>query len=244
MPRVVASHLLLLLFGLGMGYAAAPPLMGVAGSLLDPVGSPSPDGSAAAAADDTPEACQPWIAENHALVARLAVLEAAPQDLPRRGSPVAEALGEEAGAPPLPPGAPDEPVAVAAVEALPERFLQRSLVEHFRAAASASGGEVELASVDCTERPCIVYGHAPVAGVAVETLLRSAAFAAYADDRLEILEGPAVPRHGDESSEGARRYFGVVFLPGDALGVDVTELRRRLPLRAQQMWEAVRAEGR
>ncbi|MCA3012979.1 MAG: hypothetical protein INH41_11360 [Myxococcaceae bacterium] len=111
---------------------------------------------------------------------------------------------------------------------LPRRFTdQRLLLQTFNAGLKAAGfADAQVENIDCTEHPCIVYGH----GFGERHDLQ----------RLRPFLGPFqqddFSTFGFVAGEGpsARRFFGVAVMPDDASDA----LDKRINHRVRQMYEA------
>ncbi len=217
--RLLASHLLVTLVALGVGYAAAPELAGWLVSEPRPmVGTrfvPAPG----ALAEDFCEPCRNDLLRLQLHVEELEVMLSA---------------GNENG------NGIDYPAVEAPVD-LEARFREKALLEAFRRAASDEAHDIEIASVDCTEYPCIIYGHGRDEEGVLDAFLAAAGFEAYQDGAatMTFSWGDA---HLPEIDE-PRRYFGAVFFPQRDAEQRGEQIRGRLRFRSQQMWEAVRGEG-
>ncbi len=227
--RLLASHLLVALVALGVGYAAAPELAGWLASEPHPVVNPRINRASVLSVEEGGDleggdliACEPYRSDLLRLQLHVEELEQ-----------MLSASDENGGGIDYPPV--DAPVGLEA------RFRERALLEAFRRAASDEAHDVEIASVDCTEYPCIIYGHVRDEEDVLEAFLAAPGFEAYregaatmtfswGDARLPEIEEP-------------RRYFGAVFFPQSDEDQRREKIRGRLRFRSQQMWEAVRGEG-
>lgn len=227
MKNTLLTHTLVALTSLGVGYAAAP----AARSLAWPA-SPAPVPNAAPLPlqreATIPEQCRPWVERIEELAATVSSLQ---EELEVLG---AASVQRDTTAPPgsiVPETAP--------LEGPPhwqERAGEQELVRVFRQAVAESGYDVELASVDCTEYPCILYGHTADDPQILNEFLASSAFDALAAlERRVFTWGRAQVADREEE----RRYFGLSFYPAPSDQAEAERLGQRLQFRTQLMWDAV-----
>lgn len=229
--RAVASHLLVALAALGVGYTIALALAGwvsdgapgggatdrLAGVYGIPDAAPRADGSS------EQDPCEPCRRDLERLEARNVALSRQLR------------LAEESRA--LAEGIPLAPPAD-----LEDRFKEAAVVQAFRYAARDAEFDVEIASVDCTEYPCIIYGHTVDDEGTLEAFLDAATNDLYKEGATRVHYSWGRTRIPDSAE--LRRYFGVVLYPeSDALRRG-EQIQRQLRFRSQQMWEAVRGEVR
>ena len=226
--RGLLSHVLVALSALALGYAATPWLQRwEVAPLAQPV-VPEPEPA-------EPVSCAPWIEEVAALHARLAELQAVPEPA---DAPAPEPAEEP---PPIEVAEPRPEETTGALDppsALDERFTEAALLDTYRRAIADTGLDVEIASVDCTEYPCIVYGHTVDDQAVLEAFLSAPAFDLYADRTARSVFSWGGARLAD--ADGTRRYFGVALYPESDRERRGTRIEQRLALRSAQMWEAVR----
>lgn len=212
--------MLVTLVGIGIGYSLAPAVRELATTIDGPERvTPSAESNQAGGVS---AACEPWI--NRSLLLQ--------QQLDR--------LQTRAPTAPVPTVA-ESPTLVAPPN-LPELFGEPALVDATRQAIASGPFDVELQSVDCTEYPCIVYGHAPSDPRVLDDFLAAEAFTPLArESERQVFSWPT-SQQGESNEE--RRYFGVAFYPRFDHTARGPLITNRLRIRAEQMWEAVRHEAR
>lgn len=235
--RLIATSVISLLVGLGLGWLAFHQERSVSAEVVAPastapVAAPVREAAPAkppvplvhAATEASPAATPPTSApapasapgEVERLRARVTQLEATLEsELKLRRS-------TEGAEVPVPAG-------------LAPRFRdEQQLVSTFNAALKEAGFPGQVTSVDCSEHPCIVFGTGFGDRGDMEKLTSTPAFATYAKDSF-----PTFGFQRGKDATTAERFFGVAVLP--ATGEPPAEdLGKRIAFRVRQMEEASR----
>lgn len=226
--KTIAAASVSLLVGLGLGYLAFHNEPVVERIEVKPVDAAAPPTPPKKVAMEVPVAAPPLAREPQPVAtaaqagaeAEVAALRAKVQELEAQLGVEAELRKRNEGDKvPVPAG-------------LPARLRdEKMLVSSFNSALKEAGFPGQVSNVDCSEHPCIVFGHGFGARGDLEKLRPTSGFSPYSKDPMSTFGF----QRGSDPSE---RFFGVAMMaPGEQPS---EEVRKRIAFRVQQMEEVSR----
>ncbi len=124
---------------------------------------------------------------------------------------------------------------------IPEKFQADALRAQFNAALKEVGYDGEVTEVDCHEYPCIVYGKInDDDGTTLEQLQETQALAGYKDASNSTSAWGGVKKRADGDHREAA--FGIALYPKEPDEARRGQIERRLRIRHQAFWDAVKAD--